>query len=304
MKHLLRPENPKQIEIRKGLLDWRVAVSTAALLAAASSCGLVHAQGSSMNQVVDSSSLFLLHSHSQGFLGIDVGDLDQDRVQALHVKDTHGAEITVLDHDAPAGKVGLKLHDVILSVNGKEIDTADQMKQLLHEAPPGRKLQLLLSRDGAQQTVTVQLADRRKMQQEAKERMETFGTFGATSAPGNSFVSNGADLPSSGTFHSPFAANSLHIGTIVEPLAPQTADFLGITGGVLIKSVAHKSAADVAGLRSHDVVLEVGGEAVVTTSDWERLLRTAEGKPVQVEILRDRMKQLVLLQVDGKRHKS
>jgi hypothetical protein len=42
----------------------------------------------------------------------------------------------------------------------------------------------------------------------------------------------------------------------------------------------------------------------VTSSDWERLLRSSEGKPVQVEILRDRMKQLVLLQVDGKRHKG
>jgi S1-C subfamily serine protease len=82
------------------------------------------------------------------------------------------------------------------------------------------------------------------------------------------------------------------------------ADFLGVTGGVMIKSVARKSAADVAGLRPHDVILEVGGEAVVTSSDWERLLRSSEGKPVQVEIMRDRLKQLVLLQVDGKRHKS
>jgi S1-C subfamily serine protease len=300
MKHLLRLEKTKQIGTGRGLAVRGVAL-TAMLLTLGVGATVANAQSMSMTQVLDSSSLLLLHSHSQGFLGIDVGDLDQDRAQTLHLKDTHGAEITVLDHDAPAGKVGLKLHDVILQVNGKGIDTADQMKQLLHQAPPGRKLQLLVSRDGAQQTITVQLADRRKMQEEARERLDSFGS---SSSAGNSFVSNGADIPSTATFHSPFAANSLHIGTIVEPLAPQTADFLGISGGVLIKSVARKSSADVAGLRAHDVVLEVGGEAVVTTSDWERLLRTAEGKPVQVEILRDRMKQLVLLQVDGKRHKS
>jgi len=68
--------------------------------------------------------------------------------------------------------------------------------------------------------------------------------------------------------------------------------------------VARKSAADVAGLRPHDVILQVAGENVVTSSDWERLLRSSEGKPVQVEIMRDRLKQLVLLQVDGKRHKG
>lgn len=300
MKHLLRPQKTKEIGMGRGL-PIRGAALAAILLAAGLPAGLARAQSMSIAEILGSSRLLLLHSHSQGFLGIDVGDLDQDRVQTLHLKDTHGAEITVLDHDAPAGKVGLKLHDVILEVNGKGIDSADQMKQLLHEAPPGRKLQLLVSRDGAQQTVTVQLADRRKMQLEARERMDSFG---ASSSAGNSFVSNGADVPSTGAFHSPFAANSLHIGTIVEPLTGQMADFLGLSGGVMIKSVARKSSADVAGLRAHDVVLEVGGEAVVTTSDWERLLRTAEGKPVQVEILRDRMKQLVLLQVDGKRHKS
>jgi S1-C subfamily serine protease len=291
MKHLLRLEKTKKIGMRRGSPLRGIALA-AVLVAVGVPGGRACAQSMSMSDVLNSSSLLLLHSRSQGFLGIDVGDLDQDRVQTLHLKDTH---------DAPAGKVGLKLHDVILAVNGKGIDSADQMKQLLHDAPPGRKLQLLVSRDGAQQTIAVQLADRRKMQEEARERLDSFG---ATASGGNSFISNGTDVPSTGTFHSPFAANSLHIGTIVEPLAPQTADFLGISGGVLIKSVARKSAADVAGLRAHDVVLEVGGEAVVTTSDWERLLRTAEGKPVQVEILRDRMKQLVLLQVDGKRHKS
>ena len=300
MKHLLRPEMTQKVELARAVPAWGIALA-GILLAAGVPGEMAHAQSMSISQMLNSSSLLLLHSRSQGFLGVDVGDVEQDRVQSLHLNNTHGAEITVLDHDAPAGKVGLKLHDVILEVNGQPIDGAEQMKQLLHETPPGRKLQLLVSRDGLKMYVAVQLADRRKVQEEARERLDSFGS---TSTTGNSFVSNGADLPSTGVFHSPFAANSLHVGTIVEPLTPQMADFLGVSGGVMIKSVARKSSADAAGLRAHDVVLEVGGEAVVTTSDWERLLRTAEGKPVQVEILRDRMKQLVLMQVDGKRHKS
>jgi S1-C subfamily serine protease len=280
-----------------------LAVFGGLLIAGGLSVGLpeqAHAQGLQLADILEQPSLFLLHSRSQGFLGVDVGDVDQERAQALHLKDTRGAEITVLDHDAPAGKAKLKLHDVIVEVNGQSIDGAEQVKQILHEAPPGRKLQLVVSRDGVPLTVTVQLADRRKVQEEARERLDTVGT---ASGSGNSFVSNGADIPSMGGFHSPFFGSSLHVGAMVEPLTAQMADFLGVTGGVMIKSVARKSEADVAGLRSHDVILEVGGEAVVTSSDWERLLRSSEGKPVQVEILRDRIKQLVLLQVDGKRHK-
>jgi S1-C subfamily serine protease len=262
---------------------------------------VANAQSLQLVEIIERPTLLLLHSHAQGFLGVDVGDVDQDRAQALHMKDTHGAEITVLDHDAPAGKVGLKLHDVIIEVNGQSVDGAEQVKQILRDTPPGRRLQLVVNRDGVPQTVTVQLADRRKVQEEARERL---GTAGVTSGSGNSFVSDGADLPSGGNFRAAIFGPSLHVGAMVEPLTTQMADFLGVSGGVMIKSVARKSAADAAGLRAHDVVLGVGGEAVVTSSDWERLIRTSEGKPVQVEILRDRVKQLVLLQVDGKRHKS
>ena len=259
------------------------------------------AQSMQLTQVLEESNLWLLHSHSAGFLGVDVGDVDTDRAQTLHLKDTHGAEITVLDHDAPAGQVGLKLHDVILEVNGQTIDSAEQMKDILHDTPPGHKLQMLVSRDGAPLRVIVQLEDRRKVQEEARERL---GSVGVSSASANTFVSGGADLPSGGNFRAALFGPSLHVGAMVEPLTTQMADFLGVSGGVMIKNVARKSAADAAGLKPHEVVLEVGGEAVVTSSDWERLIRTSEGKPVQVEILRDRMKQLVLLQVDGKRHKS
>ncbi len=297
MDYFLRPYTVGKVGI-----PGRMRFFAGVLVVGGLSIGLTAgAQSLQLVDVMAEPTFLLLHSRAQGFLGVDVGDVDQDRAQALHLKDTHGAEITVLDHDAPAGKAGLKLHDVILQVNGKAIDGAEQVKQILHETPPGRKLQLALSRDGAPLTVIVQLADRRKVQEEARERLDTVGM---TSASGNSFVSNGADIPSTGGFHSPFFESSLHVGAMVEPLTAQMADFLGVTGGVMIKSVARRSEADVAGLRSHDVILLVGGEPVVTSSDWERLLRSSEGKPVQVEILRDRVKQLVLLQVDGKRHKS
>jgi serine protease Do len=287
MKHLLRPYMMGKVGI-------------AALLCLGLAAG-ARAQSKQLGEILEEPTLLLLHSHAQGFLGVDVGDIDQDRAQALHLKDTHGAEITVLDHDAPAGRVGLKLHDVIVEINGQAIEGAEQVKQILHQTAPGHKLELVVSRDGVRQTVTVQLADRRKVQEEAQQRMDTLGT---TSVSGNSLLSGGGDLPSSGGFHTALFGSSLHVGAMVEPLTAQMADFLGVSGGVMIKSVAHKSAADVAGLRAHDVIIEVGGEAVVTSSDWERLLRSSEGKPVQVEIVRDRTKQLVLLQVDGKHHKS
>jgi predicted metalloprotease with PDZ domain len=286
MKHLLRPYTVQR--------NW-IALALAGGLLTASGATL-SAQGLQLSGFWEQRWL-LLHSHSQGLLGVYVGDVDPERAQALHVKEMRGAEITILDHDAPASKAGLKLHDVIVQMNGEAVENAEQVRRVLHETPPGRKVQLVISRDGAPLSFTVQMADRRKVQEEAWEEL---GSPGTANVPSQGFLSGGGNAPSG--FHLPFTGNSLHVGVMVEPLTAQMADFLGVSGGVMIKSVAHKSAADAAGLKRHDVILEVGGENVATSSDWERLLRAADGKPVQVAIFRDRMKQLVLLQVDGKRH--
>jgi membrane-associated protease RseP (regulator of RpoE activity) len=160
----------------------------------------------------------------------------------------------------------------------------------------------LVNRDGVQQKVTLQMADRRKVQEEARQQIDNGGGYGVPAQGFLTTTSGGGDAPSSGGFHLWGMGSSLKIGALVEPLSLQTAYVLGVPSGLMIKSVARKSAADAAGLKPFDVILQVGSDAIVTSSDWERTLRSSEGKPVQVEILRDRIKQLVLLQVDGKRH--
>ena len=48
----------------------------------------------------------LLHSNSQGYLGVDLADVDQEKAQTLKLKEVRGAVITLIDHDAPAGRLG------------------------------------------------------------------------------------------------------------------------------------------------------------------------------------------------------
>ena len=89
---------------------------------------------------------------------------------------------------------------------------------------------------------------------------------------------------------------------MVEPLTSQMADYLGVPSGIMIKQVASKSQAASAGLKAFDVILKVGPEPISTLADWDRSLRSNQGKPVQVTILRDRKQQTLTLQVDSKRH--
>src|SRR5579863_9220348 len=96
------------------------------------------------------------------YLGVDISDVTTERLSALKLKEEKGVEVTMVDQDAPAGKAGLKEHDVILTLNGTTIESGAQLRRMIHETPPGRVISLGLSRDGQPVTVKVQLADKHK----------------------------------------------------------------------------------------------------------------------------------------------
>jgi S1-C subfamily serine protease len=110
-----------------------------------------------------------------------------------------------------------------------------------------------------------------------------------------------SDAPLPGMFNMPIWGANLNVGALVEPIGAQMADWLGVPSGLIVKQVARKSEAAASGLRAKDVILKVGTDTVTTVSDWDRALRTNEGKPVQVTILREGKQLTLTLQVDSKR---
>src|SRR5581483_4617763 len=71
----------------------------------------------------------LAANSNPSYLGVFIRDVHPDRVSELKLKDQHGAEVTMVDRDGPAGKAGLKEHDVIVSFNGKPVDDADDLRR-------------------------------------------------------------------------------------------------------------------------------------------------------------------------------
>jgi membrane-associated protease RseP (regulator of RpoE activity) len=289
MKHLSRPY------LNFGFLAVLV-IGLGAGLAPHAAMG----QARQLVQLVQEPNPLLLHSGSQGYLGVDVTDVDQERAQTLKLKEVRGALITLIDHDAPAGQIGLKVNDVVLAVNGQSVEGAEQLRRMLREIPAGRKVSLLISRDGNSQTIAVELADRRAMEHDVWNKIGNGGDVFA-GAPAMGILAGGdGSLPTG--FHMPFFGSSLNVGALVEPLTSQMAEYLGVQSGLMVKQVARKSEAATAGLKAFDVILKVGPEAIKTISDWDRSLHANQGKPVQVTILRDRKQQTVTLQVDSKHH--
>jgi membrane-associated protease RseP (regulator of RpoE activity) len=261
---------------------------------------LAPAQGREIVRILEGPSL-LLHSSSQGYLGVDLTDVDPEKAQALKLREVRGAIITLIDHDAPAGQIGLKVNDVVLKLNGQAVEGAEQLRRMLREIPAGRKINIEISREGNIQTLAVELVDRRAMEHDVWNKLGKGGDVFAQ-APGMGILPGGGDAPLPPGFHMPFFGSSLNVGALVEPLTSQMAEYLGVPGGLMVKQVARKSEAATAGMKAFDVILKVGPETITTLADWDRSLRANEGKPVQVTVLRDRKQQTLNLQVDSKHH--
>jgi membrane-associated protease RseP (regulator of RpoE activity) len=295
MKHLLRPYH------NLSFVNLGMAALCAVTLAAAPRAASAQAQ--ELAPIFEEPSPLAIHPSAAGYLGVQVDDIDNDKAQALKLKDVHGAVITLIDHDAPAGQIGLKVNDVVLAVNGQSVEGAEALRRMLREIPPGRKISLEVSRDGNIQTLAVQLADRKTLDH------DIWGKIGVEAGPitpappaGMGIFAGGDATPATG-FHMSLFTSTLNVGALVEPLTSQMADYLGVPAGLMVKQVARKGEAAASGLKAFDVILKVGSDSIATAADWDRALRSNQGKPVQVTILRDRKQQTLTLQVDSK-HRS
>jgi membrane-associated protease RseP (regulator of RpoE activity) len=262
------------------------------------------AQSSRISQIITEPNPLAVHSGAQGYLGVLVSDVDAESASRLKLKEARGALITLIDHDAPAAQAGLRVNDVVLEMNGQAVEGAEQFGRMMREVPAGRKVNLVISRDGVTQTIGVQLADRKKMETEVWNRLGS-NTDVPSPAPGMGILGSGSDAPAPGGFHMPFiGSSSLNVGALVEPLTSQMADYFGVSNGLMVKQVARKSEAAAAGFKAFDVILKVGVDTISTVSDWDRALRANLGKPVQVTVLREKKQQTLTLQVDSKRKSS
>jgi len=257
MKHFLRPYRN---------LGFIVLLGAAAFIAVVPPGA--RAQGRELVQLLAGDNALLLHATSQGYLGVDLADLDQEKAQALKLKEMRGALITLIDHDAPAGQIGLKVNDVVLQLNGQNVEGAEQLRRMLREIPAGRKVSMEISRDGNIQTLAVELADRRIMEHDVWNKIGSGGDLFTPQGSGMGILPGvgAGDAPMPG-FHMPFFGSSLNVGALVEPLTSQMAEYLGVGNGLMIKQVAHKSEAAAAGLGMSNVPPGQGQKILVVDDE-------------------------------------
>ncbi len=176
----------------------------------------------------------------RGFLGVQIQPVTKDIAASLGLKEAQGAIVARIEEGSPAGKAGVRTGDAILSVNGKPVDNARDLSREIANLKPGSTADLKVWRDGSEREVKVTLG-----------RLP--GERGAAAQPAQ--VEGTADT-----------------GRLGLRLAPAA----GVSGldkkGVLVVGVEPGSEAAERGLKTGDVIAEVGGRAVQNPADVQKAI--------------------------------
>src|SRR5262245_53644260 len=96
----------------------------------------------------------------ESYLGVYLEEVTAERVKELNLREERGAMVMKVADGSPAEKAGLKENDVIVSFNGRRVDTVRELQRLLAETPPDRSVQIDVFRASSRQTLSATLAKR------------------------------------------------------------------------------------------------------------------------------------------------
>ena len=195
---------------------------------------------------------------TRAWLGVGIQDLTEELGDYYGIKDRKGVLVTEVYENSPADKGGIKVEDVIISVNGTNVDSGRVLSGMIANFPVGKRTRITVLRNGKSKDISVEVAKRTDEEMVAKKSME----------------------------------ESDNLGIKVSDMSPEIANRLGYgedMKGVVVLEVARGSKAEKAGVRQGDIVVAVNYVKVKTVGDYRKEVnRVDEGKEMRLLLRRGR----------------
>jgi len=192
----------------------------------------------------------------RGYLGVYIAPVDPVTAKGVKLKKPQGVFITSVLDGGAAQEAGIKEGDVILKVNGKEVNHPNELQAKIGSHNPGDKVTLQIWRNGKTKEITVTL----------KENKKQAGKLSKSGKKGEQ--KSIADL-----------------GMKIKDLNAREQGIYEVDHGVLVLAVSDDSPAAHTRISQGDVIVELNDKEVESVSDFKDKINSfKKGAVVKLKI--------------------
>ena len=194
---------------------------------------------------------------SRGFIGVALTDVTPDLQRSLRLPVSRGALVQDVTASSPAERAGLRPYDIILSVEGHDVWTNEELIRDISARQPGSMARLDVLRDGRHVQTPVRLTERPPREGDNADGTPGLGGRGAVPV---------------------VVPNEPLLGLTVRDLDAGFARRLEIpesVQGVIVTKVDPAGASFVPAMRRGFIVMEINRQPVRSTAEFERMLGAA-----------------------------
>src|SRR4029450_2127721 len=103
---------------------------------------------------------FSFFLEGSGFLGVYAENINRENMGRYRLNEVRGVGVTQVVKDSPAEKAGLRKDDVILRIDGENVNSVRKLNRLVAEMAPDHSVRITVSRGGAEQELTATIGKR------------------------------------------------------------------------------------------------------------------------------------------------
>jgi len=196
----------------------------------------------------------------RGRIGVGIQNVTRELADSLGLARSQGAVVSNVEEGSPAAKAGLEVGDVILKIDGRNVEGSADLSRTIRTMRPGGKANLTVWRAGKQRDLTVVVAE----------------------------FKDEADAPKAADAKSPKKSEAKpgKLGVAVTELTAEQRKALKITGGgVAVEAV--DGAALAAGIGPGDVILRVNNVDVPNVKAFNEAVAKIDPKKPVALLIRD-----------------
>ncbi|MDB2667455.1 Do family serine endopeptidase [Luminiphilus sp.] len=204
----------------------------------------------------------------RGWLGVSIQNVDRTLAESFDLDRPRGALVAQVGKDSPAERAGIESGDIIVEVDGEQIEVSADLPHVIGLIAPGSKVPVSVIREGKERSVRVEIG--------ALEANEVASVVASASEPGTLQA----------------------LGMVVRELQETDENPSDLRGGVLVTKVDDESAADESGVRAGDILTRFGRTPISRLADMESAIEQIKpGDSVSLRLIRQGSPQFIGIKV-------